>query len=249
MEDGSMGTGNRLRRRVMVILFATCLVAASSAGAAARVSPAASPQASRATCTADEQAANQAALAAYLKRMPLDRKAYFRKHHDKAHRTAFLKRQQAKLKALRAAAACQVETPAPPATPPPPPYQSGHYAGKTSQQEDFEFDVSADGTTLMNLVTGQINESCQDFNLFGGNIHATGNITSISSDGNFSITDDYSGTFSNDGTPFQRHLAITGHLSGTSATGTLLETTTATIQGTPESCTSNAQTWSASKTG
>jgi hypothetical protein len=242
-----MGTTKTLRRRAMLILFATCLVAASAAGAAAGVLPISSSAPTRAACTADEQAANQAALAAYVNRMPRDRKAYFRKHHDKAHRKAFLKRQQAKLKALQAAAACQVETP-PPTAPPPPPYQSGHYAGKTSQLEDFEFDVSADGMTLMNLVTGQINESCNDFNLFGGNIHTTGNVASISSDGNFTIHHDGSGTFS-DGTPYQEHLAITGHLAGTAATGTLLDTTSFTYQGTAESCTSNPQTWSASKTG
>src|SRR5437764_789956 len=72
-----------------------------------------------ATCTADEQAANQAALDAYVKRMARDRKAYFRRHHDKAHRKAFVKKQQARLSALQAAAACQVETPTPPAPPPP----------------------------------------------------------------------------------------------------------------------------------
>src|SRR5438477_85275 len=143
-----MRTTRILRPRAMPILFATCLVAASAAGAAAGILPSSSSVPARATCTAEEQAANQAALAAYVKRMPRDRKAYFRKHHDKAHRKAFVKKQQAKLKALRAAASCQVETP-PPTTQPPPPYQSGHYAGKTSQLEDFEFDVSADGTTLM----------------------------------------------------------------------------------------------------
>jgi hypothetical protein len=242
-----MRTTKTVRRRAVLILFGTCFVAAFAAGAAAGMVPSSSSVPTRATCTADEQAANQAALAAYVKRIPRDRKAYFRKHHDTAHRRAFLKKQQAKLKALRAAASCQVETP-PPTTPPPPPYQSGHYAGKTSQLEDFEFDVSADGTTLMNLVTGQINESCNDFNLFGGNIHATGNVASISSDGSFAIDHNDSGTFS-DGTPYQEHLTITGHLAGTAATGTLVDTTSFTFQGTAESCTSNPQTWSASRTG
>jgi hypothetical protein len=231
---------------VVSLLAATCLVAAaaSAAGASVKAPPTSAPVRGSATCTAEEQAANQAALAAYLKRMPLDRKAYFRKHHDKAHRRAFVRRQRAKLSALQAAAACEIETPAPP----PPPYQSGHYAGKTSQNEDFEFDVSADGADLLNLVTGQINESCQDFNIFGGNIHATGAVTTISGDGRFSINHDHSGTFS-DGTPYQEHLTITGRLSGTTATGTLLETLTATIEGTAESCTSNPQTWSAARTG
>jgi hypothetical protein len=237
----------RLRgKAATLILFATCLAAASSAAASVKTAPASSIE-PRATCTADEQAANQAALTAYVNRMARDRKAYFRKHRDKAHRRAFLKKQQAKLKALQAAAACQVEAP-PPTPPPPPPYQSGHYSGKTSQNEDFEFDVSTDGKVLMNLVTGQINESCPDFNLYGGNIHATGNITDISSDGNFSTHGDFSGTFS-DGTPYDEHLTITGHLSSAAATGTLLDTVNFTYQGTAESCSSNPQTWTASKTG
>lgn len=231
--------------RTVLILAAACLVAASAAAASVAFPHATAPHARiTATCTADEQAANQAALDAYVKRMASDRKAYFRKHHDKAHRRAFVKRQQAKLMALQAAAGCQVVTP----PPPPPPYQTGHYAGKTSQLTDFEFDVSADGKTLMNLVTGQINESCEDFNLYGGNINAPGNVTSISSDGNFTIQDDYSGTL-DDGTAFEEHLKITGHLSGTTATGTLLDTLSFTVDGLAESCSSNPQTWSASKTG
>jgi hypothetical protein len=234
-------------RGAALALLAICLATASSAGASVKLRPSSPPLRTTATCTADEQAASQTALDAYLKRMPLARKAYFKKHRDKAHRKAFVKRQQAKLKALQAAAACQVEAPPPP-PPPARPYQSGHYTGKTSQLTDFEFDVSADGTTLMNLVTGQINESCQDYNLFGGNLQASGNVTGISSDGSFSIKDDHAGAF-DDGTPYQEHLEITGHLSGTTATGTLLDTVTATIQGTPESCTSNPQTWTATKTG
>jgi hypothetical protein len=133
-------------------------------------------------------------------------------------------------------------------TPPPPAYQSGHYAGKTSQNEDFEFDVSSDGATIMNLVTGQINESCEGFNLFGGNLQQSGPVTSISSDGNFTIHSDSSGQFS-DGTPYEDHLTITGHLAGTSATGTLVDATSFTTNGTAVSCTSGQQTWSASRTG
>ena len=176
--------------------------------------------------------------------MARDRKAYFKKHRDKAHRRAFVRRQQAKLKALQAAAACQVVTPAPP----PPPYQSGHYAGKTSQNEHFAFDVSADGSTILNLATGQINESCNGFNLYGGNLQQSGPVASISSDGNFTIHGDSSGTF-DDGTPYEDHLTITGHLSGSSATGTLLDNTSFTTNDGPVSCTSNPQNWSASRTG
>ena len=230
--------------KTLAILVSTSLMAVASAGASVDAPRPTTSTQPTAMCTADQQVANQAALDAYVRRMAADRKAYFRKHHDKAHRKAFVKRQQAKLKSLQSAAACQVETPPPPPTP----YQSGHYAGKTSQLTDFEFDVSADGTTLMNLVTGQINESCPDFNLYGGNIHASGNVASISSDGNFTIHEESSGTFS-DGTSYQDELTITGHLSGTAATGTLLDKTSFTADGGPEACTSNPQTWSASKTG
>jgi hypothetical protein len=230
------------RRRLLVPLVAIALAAAAFASSAqaqhvlrlARIT---------ATCTADEQTANKAALAAYVKRMARDRKAYFKKHRDKAHRRAFVKRQQAKLKALQAAAACQVVTP----TPPPPTYQSGHYAGKTSQNENFAFDVSTDGSTVMNLATGQINESCDGFNLYGGNLQQSGAVASIASDGSFTIHSDSSGQFS-DGTPYEDHLTITGHLTGTSATGTLLDNTSFTTNGTAVSCTSNQQTWSASRT-
>src|SRR5438034_11714620 len=95
---------------VVSLLAATCLVAASAAGGSVKAPPTSAPVRSSATCTSEQQAANQAALAAYLKRMPRDRKAYFRKHHDKAHRRAFVRKQQAKLSALQAAAACEIET-------------------------------------------------------------------------------------------------------------------------------------------
>ena len=229
-------------RLVVLPLVAVALCAAVFASSA----PARDVRPARiaATCTADEQAANQAALEAYVKRMPRDRKAYFRRHRDKAHRRAFVSRQQAKLKALQAAAACQVPTPTPAARP----FQSGHYAGKTSQNEDFEFDVSSDAATIANLVTGQINESCNGFNLYGGNLHGAGPVASISSDGSFTIHGDSSGTFS-DGTPYEDHLTITGHLSGASATGTLIDNTSFTTNGMAVSCTSNLQTWSASRSG
>jgi hypothetical protein len=225
-------------RRLFVPLLAVALAAVSFASgtAAQRARPAA-------TCTAQQQAANRAALAAYVKRMARDRKAYFRKHRDKAHRNAFVKRQRAKLKALQAAAACVV-----PAPPPPPLYGPGHYAGKTSQNEAFAFDVSADGSTVMNLTTGQINESCNGFNLFGGNLAQSGPVASIASDGSFTIQSNNSATFP-DGTPYEDHLTITGQLSGSSATGTLLDNTSFTRSGTSVSCTSNPQTWSASRTG
>ena len=64
-----------------------------------------------ATCSAAEKPAAQAALAAYQKKIPKERAAYFRKHKSAKVRKAFVKKQQAKLKRLRAAAACEVPPP------------------------------------------------------------------------------------------------------------------------------------------
>lgn len=76
-----------------------------------------------ATCSAEEKAANQAALASYTKRISAERKAYFRTHKRAAQRRAFIKKQQATLRRLRAAAACTVASTGPvpptPVTPPP----------------------------------------------------------------------------------------------------------------------------------
>ena len=53
------------------------------------------------TCTAAEKQAAQAAVAAYQKKIPKERAAYFKKHKKAAQRKAFVKKQQAKLKRLR----------------------------------------------------------------------------------------------------------------------------------------------------
>jgi hypothetical protein len=51
-----------------------------------------------------------------------------------------------------------------------------HYKGMTSQNEDFEFDVASDGMSLSNIVTGQVNESCDPdtLGLYGGNLPGGG---------------------------------------------------------------------------
>jgi hypothetical protein len=72
------------------------------------------------SCTQAQKDAALAALAAYKKKLPKDRAAYFKKHKSKKQRAAFVKKQQAKLKQLQAAAACEV----PPPPPPPPPSET-----------------------------------------------------------------------------------------------------------------------------
>jgi hypothetical protein len=73
-----------------------------------------------AECTAAEKADAEHALTTYRKRMGADRKAYFRTHKKAAQRKAFLKRQQARLRALQRAASCTVRLPPPPPLPPAP---------------------------------------------------------------------------------------------------------------------------------
>jgi M6 family metalloprotease-like protein len=70
-----------------------------------------------ATCTQAEKDAAVAALAAYQKKIPKERAAYFKRHKKAKQRKAFVKKQQSKLKRLREAAGCDV--PPPPDTRPP----------------------------------------------------------------------------------------------------------------------------------
>jgi hypothetical protein len=68
-----------------------------------------------------EKAKRQAALAVYRKHMRTRQKAYFRTHRSAKLRRAFVRAQQARLKALQAAAACTVPAPTPAPTPAPAP--------------------------------------------------------------------------------------------------------------------------------
>lgn len=96
----------------LVILVAMLIGVVLVQGVAARA----------ATCSAEEKAANEAALASYTKMMTAQRRAYFRTHKRAAQRKAFVKKQRTKLKALKAAAACTAAAPGPvaptPVTPP-----------------------------------------------------------------------------------------------------------------------------------
>jgi hypothetical protein len=62
-------------------------------------------------CTAAEKARRLAALKRYRARMQSARRAYFRSHRSARARGAFVGRQQAKLRALKRAAACRVIPP------------------------------------------------------------------------------------------------------------------------------------------
>jgi hypothetical protein len=139
------------------------------------------------------------------------------------------------------------EPPAPPPSPPPPPAQPGHYHGTDSQNEVIDFDVTADGRGVVNLSTGQINEGCTPTAyIYGGNIR--GASAPVSSDGAFVLDGPYQGKF-NDGTSYSGHFNLTGHFSGTTATGTISDSLNFTSNGTAYSCGSGQQTWTATRTG
>ena len=95
---------------VVVAAVAVSLLAALSAGPAESAGPAV-------VCTFEQQQARRTALSAYLRTASRARAAYFRAHKNRRARAGFVKKQQAKLRALRAAAACSV---------PPLPPSSGH---------------------------------------------------------------------------------------------------------------------------
>src|SRR5436305_1158774 len=96
--------GHMRARAAAAVVLASIVVAAVLAVAGAR----ASHNVFAATCTPAMKAQHQAALVAYRKHMSAARSAYFAHHKRAALRRAFVRRQQARLKGLEAAAACTV---------------------------------------------------------------------------------------------------------------------------------------------
>jgi hypothetical protein len=141
-------------------------------------------------------------------------------------------------------------TPPPAPAPPPPPPPSatpGHYEGKTADNEAFRFDVGADGRTLTNLQTGQINESCDPpAYLSGGNLTFPGPIA-VAQDGTFTINANLTGSLTGGGSVTDI-VNITGHIAGGIASGTYkVDTSFALSNGAGYNCSSGNQTWTASK--
>jgi hypothetical protein len=139
------------------------------------------------------------------------------------------------------------QPPPPPLPPPPtPPAIPGHYKGTTSQNEVIEFDVTADGSRVAALLTGQINEGCNPpAHLYGGNLHD--GTAPIAAGGSFKIDFDYSSKVGTD--PSTGHFSLTGTFSGAAATGTLEDKVSFTHEGTAYACGSGTQTWTASRSG
>ncbi len=78
-----------------------------------------------ADCTAAQKTQREAAVTAYRLKIPAERKAYFKTHKAARARAAFVRRQQAKLNALLAAAGCTVPAPPLPPAPTAPPATGG----------------------------------------------------------------------------------------------------------------------------
>ncbi|CAN5285051.1 M6 family metalloprotease domain-containing protein [soil metagenome] len=93
--------------RILAILTLLAAVAIVAPGGAGNV----------ATCTPEQKAKAQRAADAYARAIPQKRRAYFKTHKSAAQRKAFVKAQQAKLRKLRASAACTVPPPPPPPGP------------------------------------------------------------------------------------------------------------------------------------
>jgi hypothetical protein len=159
------------------VLFCVGLISAALLTGVAVQSSAAQRGASQATCTAAQKAKRLAALRAFEKHMLAPRRAYFRTHASLALRRAFVRRQLALLKRLKAAAACTVEVPQPTETtgtettestpPPPAPPLTGHYTGVTAQGAEIGLDVDAHANTeigiapaVMRITTSRIDETC-----------------------------------------------------------------------------------------
>jgi hypothetical protein len=127
----------------------------------------------------------------------------------------------------------------------------GHYEGLVGQ-EKIGFDVTKDGRGIVNLQTGQINQSCNPhFSLSGGEIGPLTARTPVAPDGRFSIAasgstvitgPDIIGTV--DG---QYRYTITGSGSGTFVHGTVDRDSGFSYRGVFYTCTSGTVTWTAAK--
>ena len=128
----------------------------------------------------------------------------------------------------------------------------GHYNGTNSMMTLFAFDVTPDGASVTNLVTGQINQSCGGgVNISQGSLDYGDYRIPINSQGSFTSDETWKGKISDGSTTAETstHVVITGHFTGDTASGTLLKTIAFTWNGTAFSCTSGNQTWSATRTG
>jgi Calx-beta domain len=141
----------------------------------------------------------------------------------------------------------------------------GHYSGKTSQNESFDFDVPASGAEVTGLRTGQVNQSCTVcFDFFGLRFCFGAGSTSelrfdfgeerfpIAQDRSFKIDRKFDEVIvdeSGQEWPATLTVAITGSFTDTAASGTLLAVLSFTLGDEDWTCTSNPQTWTTTRSG
>jgi hypothetical protein len=242
--SGTRGKGLieiRIGRRLLFLLVTAALVVGAATTVAAATVNVAGPEARTAACPAGSK---RAVIGGKVKCLRAGQKCAAR--YRAAYKRYGFTCVKGHLRKRSVAPPPQPTPPPPPAPPPPPPAQPGHYKGTTSQLEIIEFDVTADGSRVVALLTGQINEGCTPpAHLYGGNLHD--GTASIAADGSFKIDLDYTSKVGDD--PSTGHFTLTGHFTGTMATGTLQDNVSFTNQGTAYSCGSGLQTWTASKTG
>jgi hypothetical protein len=142
--------------------------------------------------------------------------------------------------------------PLPPLAPPPPPpppsaATPGHFAGTIGNaQSPIAFDIGPDALSLRNLVTGEIDESCDPatYTFWFTGIHGPGPYP-VAADGSFNHT-------SSGGDPSSTTYVIkfSGRVTGGTASGILhVESSYLMTDGNRLNCSSGDQPWTATKTG
>lgn len=130
--------------------------------------------------------------------------------------------------------------------PPPPPGLPGHYKGRSSQNEIFEFDVTPDGRGVTNVVTGQINEGCNGGTTLSGSSGTwVTDILPIDASGSFAADFPYQYTVGSSAATGR--FTLTGHLNGAVGVGNFSKTTNFSENGVAYTCGSGLQTWTATR--
>ena len=144
------------------------------------------------------------------------------------------------------------EPPAPPETSPPPPpppapaATPGHFAGTIGNAASpIQFDIGADGLSMVNWVTGEIDESCDPPTY-------TFWFTSLSGPGPYPVASDgtFANTFSGSTPNIDYVIKFSGKVTGASASGNLrVDSSYLLSDGNRLNCSSSDQPWTATRTG
>jgi len=140
--------------------------------------------------------------------------------------------------------------PTPPAPPPPPPTPPaatpGHFAGTIGNAKaSLAFDIGADGISMTNLATGEIDESCDPntYTFWFDSFNGAGPYP-VAIDGSFTITGSHTDP------TLSYNMKLTGKVTGTTASGILhVDSSYVLKNGTQLNCSSGDQPWTAAKVG